>query len=52
MLASGSFSRRARVARDVASRGYCAAKKHLLVHCFEKLSFAFVSSLTVDSHKL
>ncbi|MFN2393684.1 MAG: transposase, partial [Pyrinomonadaceae bacterium] len=26
MLASGSFSRRARVARDVANRGYCAAK--------------------------
>jgi len=27
MLASGSFSRRARVARDVANRGYCAAKR-------------------------
>ncbi len=27
MLASGSFSRRARVARDVANVGYCAAKR-------------------------
>lgn len=27
MLASGSFSRRARVARDVANTGYCAAKR-------------------------
>lgn len=27
MLASGSFSGRARVARDIASRGYCAAKR-------------------------
>ncbi len=27
MLASGAFSPRARVARDVASRGYCAAKR-------------------------
>ncbi len=27
MLASGSFSPRARVARDVANRGYCAAKR-------------------------
>jgi len=27
MLASGSFSRRARVARDLANSGYCAAKK-------------------------
>jgi hypothetical protein len=27
MLASGNFSRRARVARDVANKGYCAAKK-------------------------
>ncbi len=27
MLASGSFSRRARVARDVANQGYCAAKR-------------------------
>jgi Transposase DDE domain len=27
MLASGSFSRRARVAREIANRGYCAAKR-------------------------
>lgn len=27
MLATGSFSRRARVARDVANAGYCAAKR-------------------------
>ncbi len=27
MLASGNFSRRARVARDVANKGYCAAKR-------------------------
>ncbi len=27
MLASGSFARRARVARDVANTGYCAAKR-------------------------
>ena len=27
MLASGTFSRRARVTRDVANRGYCAAKR-------------------------
>lgn len=27
MLASGSFSRRARVAREIANSGYCAAKK-------------------------
>ncbi len=27
MLATGSFSRRARVARDVANQGYCAAKR-------------------------
>lgn len=27
MLASGAFAKRARVARDVAARGYCAAKR-------------------------
>ncbi len=27
MLVSGSFSRRARVARDIANQGYCAAKR-------------------------
>ena len=42
MLASGSFSRRARVARDVANTGYCAAKRlhfhGVRLHCIARRS--------------
>ena len=43
MLASGSFSPRARVARDVANRGYCAAKR---LH-FHGVRLHFVASRRV-----
>ncbi len=33
MLASGSFSRRARVAREIANTGYCAAKRLHFIAC-------------------
>ena len=42
MLASGSFSRRARVARDIANTGYCAAKRlhfhGVRLHCIARRS--------------